>query len=89
MQMDYKDIKALAKALVREMDTTELDDNAPKWGDATIQFVPDDDSLKAHEMSFENFMKKIIAVRNNLRVLEQQVNASKNLSNGEKVKFQG
>jgi hypothetical protein len=40
-------------------------------------------------MSIERFMQKIVMMRDNLRVLEQQVNANSSLSVAEKVKLQG
>ena len=87
--MDYQEMKLLATMVA---DALEKRHNAPlatKWQHGTMIFKPADDSLKQHEMSIERFMQKIVMMRDNLRVLEQQVNANSSLSVAEKVKLQG
>ncbi len=86
--MEEIQIKNLAKLIVQEMDSMHNADLAPKWEDGTIIFKPEDPGLKAHEIPIESFLHKIVMVRNNLRVLEQQINSCDELSDGEKVKFQ-
>jgi hypothetical protein len=44
--------------------------------------------MKARELPLETFFHKIVMVRNNLRVLEQKINAHEKLSDGEKVEMQ-
>lgn len=86
--MDAVELKVLAKQLVREMDAVNNADLAPKWQNGTIRLIPDNPDLKEHDIPIDTFMHKIVMVRNNLRVLEQQINSSEDLSEGERIKFQ-
>lgn len=87
--MEREDIQHLASLLSAELDRQYRADLAPKWQYGTIVFKPGDPSLKQHELSMERFMHKIVLMRDSLRVLEQQINANKNLDLGEKIKLQG
>lgn len=87
--MERSDVQLLATLLAAELERQHNADLAPKWQHGTIVFKPGDPGLKQHEMSLERFMHKIVMMRDNLRVLEQQVNANKNLEVGEKLKLQG
>ncbi len=87
--MDFQDIKLLAKKIVDEMDKQHSSTMAPKWESATIMVVPRDSSMKSHEIPIDKFMHKIVMMRDNLRVLEQQINGNDKLSDGDKVKLQG
>ena len=85
---DKADLKELARALVNEMDNLHNADLAPKWEGGSIFFIPKDSTVKDHEIPLDKLMHKIVMVRDNLRVLEQQINANDTLSEGEKIKFQ-
>lgn len=87
--MDYQEMKLLATMVADELEKRHNAPLASKWQHGTMIFKPADDSLKQHEISIERFMQKIVMMRDNLRVLEQQVNANSNLSVAEKVKLQG
>lgn len=88
MPLDSLEIKLLAQKVVIEMEKMHSADLAQKWEGATIKFIPKDQSLKEHEVPMDTFMHKIVMVRDNLRVLEQQINSSDSISEGEKLKFQ-
>jgi len=49
---------------------------------------PADASVQAKEVPLETFFHKIVMIRNNLRVLEQRVNASDKLSDADKFELQ-
>ncbi|HRE59233.1 MAG TPA: hypothetical protein PLW09_15570 [Candidatus Kapabacteria bacterium] len=87
--MEKHEIRALAKAIVHEMNSEHSAELAPKWEGASVFVVPKDTSLKDHEIPLDKLMHKIVMMRDNLRVLEQQINAHTILSEGEKVKLQG
>jgi len=86
--LDAVELKVLAKQIVREMDALNNADLAPKWQNGVIKLIPENPDLKPHEIPIETLMHKIVMVRNNIRVLEQQINSSEDLSEGERIKFQ-
>jgi hypothetical protein len=87
--MDRDEARILARMIIREMESDHSADLAPKWQHGMVIFKPVDPSLKQHELSIERFMHKVVMMRDNLRVLEQQINANKSLEPGEKLKLQG
>ena len=81
--------EAFTNALDQKLTTAESDVAiAQKFYHGTLIMQPKDPSLQSKEVDLEVFFKKIIAVRNNLRVLEQKINSSK-LEDGEKIELQG
>ena len=87
--MTQEEVKELAKAIVEEMHNLHSAEIAPKWEGGSVFCIPKDSDSKDHEIPIDKLMHKIVMVRDNLRVLEQQINANDNLSEGEKLKFQG
>jgi hypothetical protein len=88
-QNDRYQMRLLATLIVDEIEKRHNADLAPKWKHGTVVFRPEDPSLKQHELPMEKFMHKIVMMRDNLRVLEQQINSNKLLDDAEKVKLQG
>ena len=59
-----------------------------KWAGGTLILQPADKTLKPKEIPVEDFFHKVVMLRDRLRVLEQNINSSKNLSDEEKVNTQ-
>lgn len=80
---------AFTHALDQKLTTPETDVAiAPKFYHGTMVLRPNDPAMQAKEVDLEVFFKKIISIRNNLRVLEQKINSS-NLESGEKLELEG
>jgi hypothetical protein len=54
----------------------------------TLVMQPAERSLQAKEVPLETFFHKIVMIQNNLRVLEQKVNASDKLSEADTARLQ-
>ncbi|HMX76782.1 MAG TPA: hypothetical protein PK841_01335 [Chitinophagaceae bacterium] len=80
--------KSLLKILKMWGGITETVPLGDKWIKGTMLLQPADKTLKPKEIPIEDFFHKIVMLRDRLRVLEQNINSSKNLSDEEKVNIQ-
>lgn len=89
MELDKYQIRLMATLIANEIESRHNAELAPKWENGIVVFIPNNPSLKQHELSMYRFMHKVVMVRDNLRILEQQINSNASLTNGEKVRLQG
>jgi hypothetical protein len=80
--------EAMVEALGLEKSDTIVEGLANRWQRGTLVMKSADSSLQPKEVPLETFFHKIVMIRNNLRVLEQKVNASDKLSDADKFDMQ-
>jgi hypothetical protein len=80
--------EAVVEALGVEKQDAMVEGLGNKWHGGTLVMQTADKALQPKEVPLETFFHKIVMIRNNLRVLEQKVNASDKLSDGEKFEMQ-
>ena len=80
--------KSLLKILRLWNGVSEVVPLGDKWKGGTMILQPADKLQKPKEVPVEVFFHKIVMLRDRLRVLEQQLNAHKQLSDEEKVNLQ-
>jgi hypothetical protein len=80
--------KSLLKILRLWGGVTENVTLGDKWTGGALLLQPADKSLKPKEIPIADFFHKIVMLRDRLRVLEQNINSNKKLSDEEKVNIQ-
>lgn len=80
--------KSLLKILRLWNGVSEVVPLGDRWKNGTMILQPADSSLKPKEVPIDVFFHKIVMLRDRLRVLEQQINAHKVLSDEEKINLQ-
>ena len=85
-------ITEIAQATVRELGLEKPDSVVTqlgvRWQKGRLTLHPGDPTLQTKEVPLEAFFHKIVMLRNNLRVLEQKINAHEKLDDAEKVEMQ-
>ncbi|HMX79750.1 MAG TPA: hypothetical protein PLG91_05525 [Ferruginibacter sp.] len=80
--------KSLLKILRQWSDVSEIVPLGERWTGGTMILQPADKSLKPKEIPVDDFFHKIVMLRDRLRVLEQNINSHKKLSDEDKVNLQ-
>ena len=80
--------KSLLKILRLWGNVNEVVPLGEKWVGGTILLQPADKSLKPKEIPVADFFHKVVMLRDRLRVLEQNINSHKKLTDEEKVNMQ-
>ncbi len=81
-------VDATIQALGLEKPDSVVEQIGPRWHKGKLVLHSADPTLQAKEVPLEVFFHKIVMLRNNLRVLEQKINAHEKLSDGEKIEMQ-
>jgi hypothetical protein len=81
-------VSAAVRELGLEKPDAVVEQLGARWHGGRLVMHPADTALQPKEVPLETFFHKIVMVRNNLRVLEQKINAHEKLSDGEKVEMQ-
>jgi hypothetical protein len=87
MTLNSPDIELLLRRIIREEGGVTPVVPAEKWRGGTLMLRPAAEGQQAKSWPIETFFHKIVMLRNRLRTLEQQVNAS-DLSDDVKLKLQ-
>jgi hypothetical protein len=85
---DSTDLEMLLRRIIREEAGLTTVVPAQKWRGGTMVLRPGTPGLQEKTWPIETFFHKVVMLRNRLRTLEQQVNAS-DLPEDVKVKLQG
>lgn len=80
--------RSLLKILKMWGGLTETVPLGDKWSNGVLLLQPADKSLKPKEIPIEDFFHKVVMLRDRLRVLEQNINSHKKLSDEDKVNLQ-
>jgi hypothetical protein len=80
--------KSLLKILRQWSDVSEIVPLGDKWHGGTMSLHAADKSLKPKEIPIADFFHKIVMLRDRLRVLEQNINSNKKLTDEDKVNIQ-
>ncbi len=80
--------KSLLKILRLWNGVSEVVPLGDRWLKGTILLQPADKTLKPKEIPIEDFFHKIVMLRDRVRVMEQQINAHKILTDEDKVNLQ-
>ncbi|MHA4810155.1 hypothetical protein ACX0G9_18725 [Flavitalea flava] len=80
--------RSLLKILKLWGGLTEIVPLGDKWKGGTLVLNSGDKSIKPKEVPIDVFFHKIVMARDRLRVLEQQINGHKGLSDEDKVNLQ-
>ncbi len=80
--------QSIVEALGLEKDEAIVEGLGSRWQKGTLILQPGDTGTQSKDLPLETFFHKIVMIRNNLRVLEQKVNASDKLTEAEKFDIQ-
>ncbi|MEM7162863.1 MAG: hypothetical protein AAF487_10545 [Bacteroidota bacterium] len=80
--------EALRNVFVGHSDIQHMADLGERWEGGTVTLKPRNPDLQSKEIPLETFWHKIVMMRDRLRVLEQNINSHKVLSDQDKINLQ-
>lgn len=86
--VDIDMLKEMLREVLREEGLTGVTRMAEKWDGGEVVLKPGKPGLQEKAVPIDVFFHKIVMIRNQLRVLEQNINASDKLSDSDKVNLQ-
>lgn len=87
--VSFFDVESSLVAILQKWsDATQRVAIADKWKGGNLVLEPGEAGLSNKEIPIDTFFHKIVMVRDRIRVMEQKINASKNLDDQEKVDLQ-
>lgn len=81
-------VETVLKRMGTENPNAVVDELGARWQKGKVVLHPSDPTLQTKEVPLEVFFHKIVGIRNQLRVLEQKINAHEKLSDAEKIEMQ-
>lgn len=87
-QVIQQTVEATIQRLGLEKPESVVAQLAARWHKGRAVLHPADPALQTKEVPLDIFFHKVVMVRNNLRVLEQKINAHAQLTDGDKVDMQ-
>jgi hypothetical protein len=87
-QIIEQTVQSVLSSLGMEKPDAVIDQIASRWRGGKLILRPADPTLQTKEVELEVFFHKITLMRNNLRLLEQKLNASATLADSDKFEWQ-
>jgi hypothetical protein len=81
-------VESMIEKLGIKMPDSIVESLGARWHGGKLVLHPADATLQTKEVALEVFFHKVVGVRNQLRVLEQKINAHEKLTDGEKIEMQ-
>lgn len=87
MELSRDELKKIFREVLKEEFDIQPVALGDRWHGGKM-FLEPRNGTGVKEMPIENFFHKIVMIRDRIRVMEQKINSSKNLSDEEKVDLQ-
>lgn len=87
-QLIQRTVAAAIDGLGLEKPDAVVEQLGPRWHRGKMVLHPSDATLQTKEVPLEVLFHKIVGIRNQLRVLEQKINAHPTLTDADKVEMQ-